>query len=188
MSGTQSVLDQMTAGIMARKDEAATRLTPVGQERIANAPSDVAGGAVPPPTAALPDEERQSILAAIVEARQELARAEKSLETARRTLGEVERNINRANGYMLEADWDARRARTAAPEKPFAEHYAELQARAQSAVFGSPADEPSPQPVEQDAPTVGWACPEHGSASLTTLTSRKGRTYRSCTACQEFEK
>jgi len=43
------------------------------------------------------------------------------------------------------------------------------------------------EPVAVISPT-GWSCPEHGDASLVTLTSRKGRTYRSCTSCMEFEK
>ena len=59
----------------------------------------------------------------------------------------------------------------------FPAEFAAKAAAAQAATFG-------------DAPPLdeGWSCSVHDQASLKELTSRKGRKYRACTLCEEFEK
>lgn len=47
---------------------------------------------------------------------------------------------------------------------------------------------PRMPPVEPPAHSSGWTCPAHGMASVKTQTTRKGRTYRVCAECPEFEK
>jgi hypothetical protein len=41
-----------------------------------------------------------------------------------------------------------------------------------------------------DAPPLneGWGCPTHDQQGFKELTSRRGRKYRACTICEEFEK
>jgi hypothetical protein len=62
--------------------------------------------------------------------------------------------------------------------------YATLQAQAQRAVFTPDID----KPAVAGSAAPGWVCPTHGAKSTKEQTSRKGRTYRVCTACPEFEK
>lgn len=61
-------------------------------------------------------------------------------------------------------------------EESFEESFARKQAEAQAAVF-----------THTDAKAEGlWLCPVHGSA--VEATSKKGRKYRRCEACSEFER
>lgn len=43
------------------------------------------------------------------------------------------------------------------------------------------------EPAAPAAPADGWVCPKHGDTTK-TLRSRKGREYRACTECDEFER
>lgn len=38
------------------------------------------------------------------------------------------------------------------------------------------------------SPAPGWVCPEHGDANIADLKSGKGRKYRACGICKQFEK
>ncbi len=45
-----------------------------------------------------------------------------------------------------------------------------------------------PSAPDPNVPTgPGWECPLHGGEYLRSLTSRRGRRYRACTLCMQFE-
>jgi hypothetical protein len=183
MTDTQSVLDQMTAGIMGRKQEKATSLTPVGMERptILDAKGDVFphdGGI------------GSQILHSARLIRAELAGIESCLRSIEREAGLTEGGPPVVIHDPKEAARLAVHAEEQAKEASFKERFAKQQVDAQSQVFVV-SDEPvpiAPAPVAPGNVTEGWICPVHGHKNLTTLTSRKGRQYKSCVGCDQFER
>lgn len=69
----------------------------------------------------------------------------------------------------------------------FAEDFEAKSQAAQAATFRAPQGADAGLPAEQPGPD-GWSCPTHGDEGVTSLVSRKGREYRACTLCKEFEK
>lgn len=47
--------------------------------------------------------------------------------------------------------------------------------------------QPRPEPKLAPEQASGWECPKHWLDDIRQLTSWKGREYRSCAACEEFE-
>lgn len=190
MSSTQSVLDSMTAGILDRKagKTASAGLTPVAGER---APA--------PPT--IPHDLPGNFMAA-----EGIRDAAKDLRAHAALLLSVADSLDLLTGMptvqqvdptvlveearkRAEREADARvaaanAARATTTTNDFAVQFAEKQEAAQRAVFSPDADKP---PVSGSA-AAGWACPVHGPSATQEKTSRKGRTYRVCSRCLEFEK
>jgi hypothetical protein len=174
MTDTQSVLDQMTAGIMGRKQEKATSLTPVGMERptILDAKGDVFphdGGI------------GSQILHSARLIRAELAGIESCLRSIEREAGLTEGGPPVVIHDPKEAARLAVHAEEQAKEASFKERFAKQQVDAQSQVFVV-SDEP-PANIRQ-----GWICPSHGDSNVVGLKSKRGRDYRKCTLCEEFER
>lgn len=82
----------------------------------------------------------------------------------------------------------------------FQERYARLSAEAQAATFKGdfvPAAKevfgddllPGPYPTAASgSPSADWVCPTHGDADIVNLESKRGRKYRACQTCKQFEK
>lgn len=187
---TQNVLDLMTAGIMGRKAEKAAKLTPVGAE-------------VPVVHSVIPDQ---------IEApypndmpTQELGRALVIITDQVGYILEAVAAIRAAAGIQATAqavDLDAeRKAReTAAEERIAAQRVTTPQteaiiARLQGAKEQAATFEVEKQLVKAAVATAdeavataldGWVCPTHGTAEVRR--SRKGREFRACPSCEEFER
>ncbi len=203
MSEGQSILDQMTRGIMEKKGKAAATLTRVGVER--------------PPTVTLPVRPQNADLF-LIEA--ELAAIDQAIgrirqvinvspdietEPQRMAAAEARRGLpaGRGIGVALTEDYNPitgmsvpgsmlltpeEREQTTAPaadpddtenEDPplsqFEQDFAAKAAAAQAQTFKTP---------EMDD---GWRCPKHGA--FVEKISKKGRTYRACPEqCGEFER
>jgi len=160
---TQSVMDSFVASIMGHKAEAAAGLTPVPGERpLERTPAEFPW-----------DGAREQLLASVRIIRNELgymsdglAKIEAALEAEPPKASALHEDIK-----QREAEADARHvARTAAVEEApdFATRFAAQTAAAQAATFG-------------------WACPTHGAKAILDKVSPKGRKFRACTLCREFE-
>ena len=162
---TQSVLDMMTKGIMARKEQAAARLTPVGQERTSAIPTNVPG-------AMFPNDNPNEVLETAVKAiRREVGYIIQALD-----------NIDATNGVPAATPPTAdpvkegeKAADAAAEQRAFEERMKELREEAQEIAFG---------PIVH--PSTTWRCPTHDTAE--TRTSKRGRVYGACPKCDEFER
>jgi len=185
MSDTQSVLDAMTAGILDRK---ANKAQSVGL-------TPVAGEAAPKPPlcdistpAEFPFDRPDLIQKALADAREQVVFV---LDGIDRIIAAFGANPYRTDTVMApdtkaaerEADERARAYAAAnppdrGPNEPvdFSADYAAKQAAAQAAVFTSGSAAP------------GWVCPVHGKSSTQETLSKKGRKYRICTKCPEFER
>jgi hypothetical protein len=174
MTDTQSVLDQMTAGIMGRKQERATSLTPVGMERPAI--TAVKGDTFPYDGGI-----GEQIIHSAKLIRSELASIEACLRSIERESGVTEGGPPPLVVDQKEASRQAVRAAEQVKDNEFKERFAKQQADAQSQVF-----------VVSDAPPdnirQGWICPSHGDSNVVGLKSKRGRDYRKCTLCEEFER
>lgn len=195
---TDTVLARMTAGIareaavvMARKGSAAAKLTPVEGES-AQTVAEIAGLAVPKdiPGALLA---REGMEAAVIDLRRlagDLLAAAHGIEVLlgvpaavaedavkRAVTDDVlakKEEVRRAEDRVAAADGDARAAKRVDEATDFDAKLAAKAAAAQAATF------------EAD----GWACPDHGSQRLVTLTATKSkRVYAACAVgeCEEFE-
>jgi hypothetical protein len=167
MSETQSVLDKMTAGIMGMKQERATQLTPVGMERSNPLPAIAeARGDVFPHDGGIQD---QIVFSAKI-IRENLFQMQTQLAGMEECLRSIEREAGLAEPLTP----------VSTPAEPtFEEKYAAQQADAQAQAFTA-------TPVVKG--TDAWECPAHGSSNVVGLKSKKGRDYRKCTLCSEFER
>lgn len=192
------VLDQMTRGITERKaTKAGPKLTPVGTE--------VAG--VTPSADRLPNdvgvfmsnerlaEHRASLVQFIEDATAIVAGIDDMLggppEQAKASVNDAVEAEKVAN-KQADAKAKARAAKAAKPkaaepkDEPFDERLARLKQEAEASVYGTALPDVSvdiEEPVDD-----GWQCPEHGNQDIKELVSRKGRNYRACGLCSEFEK
>jgi hypothetical protein len=179
-TGTQGVLDAMTAGILQNKSRAAAGLTPVGAERM----TPLAG----PIPADFPwDMPMESVRGALREIRRQLVFLEQGCVAIEHALdmregGEAPltgaKELKRAEVTANEASADAAaavyRAGTIAEldeavEEDFTEAFARKSADAQAQAF-----------------TSGWRCPTHDQA--VEKTSPKGRHFLACPKCADFER
>jgi len=160
------ILDSLTSEVAVRKD---TALTPVGLEK----PGIPAGRMPDMPTIFMPQE---AIEAAVREVRAQaklLLQACLAIEVSLgHEVGGPTREEQAIEVKSVERTADAK----------FADDYAEKQRVAQSAAFAAKPDAPVVPEYSGD-----WKCPEHGDLTLRVATSRKGRTYRACNTCSEFE-
>jgi hypothetical protein len=189
-----SVLDQMTAGVIERKAQRGTTLTPVGTEK---------GGPLAP---TLPKD-----LPGLFMSSEALTEAAKTLREKAATLIEAADAIDvlvagkagasapapvvRDTQKAQEREADARvMAAVASGDTENIPNYEELQKAAQAHVFGdAPSEKPEPtgRPAVETAEGPGWECPDHGAEALVVLTSkRRNRKYRACKVadCGLFEK
>lgn len=179
---TQDALDMMAADIMGKKEAKAAKLTPVGVERRSE-------------TLYLKKDEPVTFIGPVVTP-DELASVLDQMKLAERTLRNAQQAVatlywRQHNGQEPPPELDEGAVIAAArkvfpdaivvdeagemPMSEFEEKYAAMQQAAQAAVFSG-------------SPQAGWECPTHGDAGLEDRTSRKGRSYRACTQCEEFEK
>lgn len=178
---TQSVLDSMTAGILGQKagKTAAAGLTPVVGEKPRSAiPADLPGNFMA--AEGIRDAAKDLRAHAVL-----LLSVADSLDTltGMTTAVEVDPAQLVADAKKkAEREADARVA--AAKPQDFAAQYATMQAKAQQAVFSPDAD----KPPTSGSVSAGWACPVHGAKHTEEKVSRKGRAYRVCNQCLEFEK
>ena len=199
MSDTQSVLDMMTQGIMGRKQDKATGLTPVGTEAdpALTAPTK-------PPISGVQSSDfpygagiQNQIDHSARVIRNELSQIEACLQAIERTIGTPEGGypavvsaVQQAVTTELTSQQKAETAADAAA-KAFQKDWKAKQDAAQAQAFADLDDEPGDEPPrieERITVSTGWECPVHGHSNIQTLTSRKGRTYRACAACSAFEK
>lgn len=186
------VLDDMTKGINDRKVAAAgPRLTPVGTEASSTKPS-LTGQLPDVPEVFLTNEALRDIAKDLRRQATVLVDVANGLDT-HTGMATVETEDNTA--AVVKADEKAadekaaeRKAQPKSTEE-FTEHLATIAAEAQASVFTS-ADAPAEEPAAPTTTADGWVCPDHGDVTITQLTSRKGRAYRSCTTpgCKQFEK
>ena len=191
MSDTKSVLDQMTAGIMGRKELKATQLTPVGQEIPKREPSfaDATGDQFEYERGM-----REQIIHSGAIIRKELATIELCLQSIERQAGvpltePPVTTITSAVNAAAEATKQAEKKADTETEK-FQASFAAKAAAAQKAAFvglDDPGEAPAPVVVAAAPADGGWQCPTHGTDALTNLESRKGRKYRACITCNQFE-
>lgn len=189
-TGTQSVLDAMTAGIMGRKSKAAAKLTPVvGEVQPIHKISPVADAYSGTAGAPWPFDDPQTTMTALKAARQEVLHVMEGIDRLLAIYGvqlepptlpaqaqaEEQRARDRAADERVAAQ-----AAAEPPEESFDERLSRLTAEAQKAVFAKVTEAVTAAPVD------GWVCPEHGKFQV--LTSRRGRQYRACTTCEEFER
>lgn len=203
-----SVLDQMTAGITERKQARTATLTPVGTEKggpESRIPVDTPRVMFAPEllleTADGLQKHAESLLSVARDLRLMAGNpAEVEANLAAKVAVEeklMEREADRRVADREAAEAGDKRAQARVDNEPtdeqtgeaFAARMKRMQAEAQAATFASndaPAAEPIP--VASGSPVEGWVCPTHGDANLTEMTSRKGRKYRACTTCAQFEK
>lgn len=181
VESTKSVLDQMTAGIMSRKATAAARLTPVaGEVAVTHAlprtsapfPNDQPAEVVSDTIIVLERQiaHLQEVVAALRLLANQPAETPVDLDAQRR---DRERAADeRINHLTAVANGQAQAVDDAEQEaaQQFVASFAAKSAAAQAATFKP----------------VGWVCPEHRVAEVKT--SRKGREYRACPQCTEFER
>jgi hypothetical protein len=164
-AATANVLDEMTSGIMGRKADKATKLTPVGTER-----------RLPMlPHATFPNDHPQEII-------------EAAIREMRRQSGYLSEGADALEEYALGKDpkgapeptaAEVTKAKEREADEKFADRLDRLSEEAKAAVFGD------------DAPDVsGWSCPTHPGDSPVRRTSHKGRSYLACdqVGCREFQK
>ena len=175
MADTQNVLDQMTAGIMQQKANKSTKLTPVAGEAVSSLPKT---------PAAFPNDQPQEVTEGIIrDIEIQIVRLQEVVTALRLLTGAVESTDEGPTLTPVSATLKVdKEAEAKADENvAFTANYARLQAEAQAAVFKDAP--PTVAPLAK-----GWECPVHGGTSLQSLTSRKGRMYKACTQCEEFER
>lgn len=192
MGSTQGVLDTMTAGIMGTKANKATSLTPVGSEK----GGPLAGAVLPNdvPGQFLSNELLADISARLKADAAALLVVANGLDVLLGVDGPVAEHEAKEAAVSVkaaerEADRQAAdRAKAAEGDKQAAERVAfAAKFNAQAEAAKASAFRAADAPAEGTAAEI-WSCPAHGTAFVTTLTSRWGRTYRACTNCKEFEK
>jgi hypothetical protein len=200
VSGTQSVLDQMTDTVMKRKQEKGARLTPVGREVVSLAdPLDVGQ--------AFPFDKPQDVIAGIVNQMNKQLNAllspEGPIEALRYQVNylsqyvtapvEPDRNVVKdvrpiiREGVVLTPDIEAIVEKLVTEIPTFAENFAAKAKDAQDQVFTRATKVANPDRVFQQDKN-GWHCSVHGQFKQST--TRGGNPYRTCPepACSEFER
>lgn len=199
---TQSILDTMTAGILDRKAGKSNRpaLTPVQGEVTASPPLPAITtlkGDVFPHDGGITEQVTHSARS-IRESLRLIATYADQIEGCLRS---IEREAGLPEGGLssitaIGAAEAAREEQRAAerladeavafarandtPTEGFAEAFERKAKAAQAQAFSAPASAGSP--------SSGWVCPTHGAKNTAQKVSKKGRPYRVCNACLEFEK
>jgi hypothetical protein len=162
----QDVLDEMAGSVTQRKADAKTVLTPTRGEK-----------------QGLPEVDAVFLTnEAVMDVSRDLRRQAQLLidvaDGLDKITGTPEPTDTRAQAHneRVVQERAADKAHAIREEAKFAAAFAAKAEAAQAATFG---DAPVP---------AGWVCPEHGDKALVTKTSRKGRSYLSCTKCPQFER
>lgn len=164
----QDALDAMTAGTRERKADKGATLTPVTMERV-----------LPRTRAPFPNDHPTEVVESAVRAiRREVQYILDALDA-----------IDATNGVPpVEATVppeEAERIRNKVADATFAEKFAQQQAEAQAAVFGSVPDQ---LPTVEALTASRWVCPTHGSAALARTVSRRRPDFLSCNLCDQYER
>ncbi len=185
------MLDDMTKGITDRKAAAAgPKLTPVGVEANSTKPSI---GVPDVPEVFLTNEAIRDIAKDLRAQAALLIQVADGLDlrTTMSTTGEDAKVVAAETKKAVEQEGDRKAAARKQPKssEEFAEHLAAITAEARAAAFTS-ADAPAEEPAAPATPASGWTCTDHPTAATISLTSRKGREYRTCAveSCDEFQK
>lgn len=215
VDGATSVLDSMTADTTSRKRAEGTVLTPVGTEKASSQPrisdevsflgQEAVEGVIRSLRAAAASANRH---ADELEAGLGITPEQKSKAAHDLEVKLMEREADRMAADRTAAEGGDKKAQKrveSTSEAEFGERWARLSAEAQASafsgdlvpaakeVFGSDladADAPAqgePAPVSGSV-VPGWVCPTHGDEAILDTKSRKGREYRLCTICKQFEK
>ena len=200
-AGTQGVLDAMTAGILFNKSRAAAGLTPVGAERPrvgqrateVDMRVDVNPLAGPIPADFPWDMPMESVRGALREIRRQLVFLEQGCVAIEKALDKREGGeaplvgaAERERAKVTATETSADAAATAFREQKLAEIVEELdEVEDFTEAFARKSADAQAQAF---APVVGagWVCPTHGDADIKT--SPKGRKFRACPKCAEFER
>ena len=90
---------------------------------------------------------------------------------------------------------EAIKAAERAADEKFSDRFARLSREAQAAAYGgdlAPAAREvfadDIKPAASGSARPGWNCPEHGALFTEDRKSPRGRNYRACTQCAQFEK
>jgi hypothetical protein len=201
-TATQGALDAMVAGVLARKAQAGTKLTPVGAERFrvtAVTPEEIklAPLAGPIPADFPWDMPLQNISAALLSIRRQLTILEEGCCAIEKAAGlqeggptvAVSKEQARLDAVKAKEVESEARFRAQAPardpeklelddEADFTEAFARKAADAQEQAF-------APVAVGAETQTL-WTCSVHGKAE--EKVSPKGRHYLACPSCLEFER
>lgn len=168
----QAVLDALVQSTQERKPAVKVTLTPVGAEK----------GPIPSRTdAPFPnDYPEQNIVQTVLTLRREIKRLTETADAIEALLHPAVESAVKVFGAELAED--PRAAFEAALEEvAFMERFEAMQAAAQEQTYGKPV-------VAIVAPesTSAWTCPTHGVGE--DRLSRKGRPFRACPTCAEFER
>lgn len=188
-----SIIASMASDIVNRKSAAASVLTPVQGEAIKQP------GTLPKTTAMFPNDQPGEVVAGVIrELERQIANLIGVVESLRGAAGiedPIAVIVEGEEAKLREAAADlkaAAKAKKLTPEtQAITDNMARLKASAQAEAFtGGPtveciiaeADDPE---VAANGKPKGWTCPEHGKAI--DKTSPKGRAYRGCPECRNFE-
>lgn len=196
----KSVLNRLTADVMAEKKGAAKALTPVEGEVPQAKPEVLPRAKVP-----FPNDHPQEV---VEQKAAELTRIIADLTEARDALLSVLDQKPPAEVVDLdakrrekEAEADARVAEDTANGEDFNSKFAAMQKAAQAAVFKEvsqpepensdetivPQDAPVPDEAEQAPIAEQWVCPDHGKA-IEKVSPKTNKPYRGCPDCNKFER
>jgi hypothetical protein len=175
-----SVLAQLTATVMAEKKKASSTLTPVaGEERPASVPHHTPAPAMTP--SGIPADLPGAFMAgeAMSDASSDLRKYAANLRRYADDLEKVADGIDVVRGVpdAVEAQSKADVEREAALAQKEKERQADEKAK--SPDFNSLAK-------AAQAAAFGWVCPVHGKS--VTKTSSKGREFKGCPECTQFER
>lgn len=185
MSGTQSVLDQMSAGIMDAKRAKTAKLTPVGVETAPKGPLEFTDS-----PASFPYDKPDVIQKALADA---LVQIDFVRDGVLALIAAFGQSPYSANTGPSASDIQREKEREADERVRFKQSFAQMQRVAQEATFSAPEDEDRVEPVAVPQPATmlsesGWACPQACQVRPNMVTSRKGRTYAMCPKCGDFER
>lgn len=186
-----SVLQDMTRGIMQTKATKASKLTPVAGESSTTV-AQVAAGIPEVGNVFLTNEAVADIAKDLRKQAAILLDVAGGLDalTSLPSKPAVSEVVVKAREQALaeKAADEAAQQRDADETDKFAASLAAKTEAAKAAVFANLDDGEDEEPFASEAPADGWVCPDHGASTIQELTSRKGRVYRACTQCDEFEK
>lgn len=181
---TQSVLNDMARSVTARKSSASLTPTPMEAWPLRDGP--VITGAL------FPDDQPTN------EIEGALLRVEREIANIRKMMGIVSNELTAQQAKEKEADARVAAAEQVQPKRDFAAEFADKQERAKAAAFDgvrgastratSTTGDGNVSGREGDATGVVWACPAHGAGSTVTKQSPRGRSFRACSQCGEFER
>lgn len=179
------ILDKMAAGIMGNKARAAAKLTPTTAEKAA-APGWPVGGDVKT-YAPFPYDDLNMIEGALTrmeQAANDVLDQVRFVRQGLQLIRDAEPQAKAAEAARKQAEREADE-RAAIQEREAIQSVAKDDQEDFEAEMAAKAAAAQAATFKQAEPD-GWACPEHGG--FVEKTSGKGRKYRGCSECDEFER